>query len=82
MADDLSTEGFGPLCWVLRNPDVVRLGFVGLGSVGLGREWRGATRLGMVTAADGSTGGFGSHCCSLWRVDRVRLGPLGLGVAR
>jgi hypothetical protein len=21
---DLSTEGFGPLCWVLWNPDVVR----------------------------------------------------------
>jgi hypothetical protein len=66
-ADDLSTEGFGPLCWVLWNLDV---------------EWRGNARLGLFrhvqvkrsvpTAADGSTGGFGSLCCSLWRVDGVR----------
>lgn len=36
-ADDLSTEGFGPLCWVLRNPDVARLGLVWIGTAGRGR---------------------------------------------
>jgi hypothetical protein len=34
-ADDLSTEGFGPLCWVLRNPDVA--GWRGVGMARLGR---------------------------------------------
>ena len=80
-ADDLSTEGFGPLCWVLRNPDLSQHGMARTGAV-----WHGPAQHGMVTAADGSTGGFGSHCCSLWRVDEVwpvgvRRGYAGLGTA-
>ena len=71
-ADDLSTEGFGPPCWVLRNSDLARIGAVRSGLAGHDSDRRCTAWQGKATAADGSTGGFGSHCCSLWRVDEVR----------
>ena len=46
LADDLSTEGFGPLCWVLRNPDVAWKGEVGQCVAGLGLVWYGAAQCG------------------------------------
>jgi hypothetical protein len=67
-ADDLSTEGFGPLCWVLWNPDKAVCGSVERGVAGQGHVRQCRAR-----AVDGSTGGFGSHCCSLWGVDVARL---------
>ena len=44
LADDLSAEGFGPLRWVLRNPDKVANGLVGWdlersGEVRYGLTW-------------------------------------------
>jgi hypothetical protein len=50
LADDLSAEGFGPLRWVLRNSDVVRLGALGCGTV-----YPGLMRLDRAWVADGST---------------------------
>ena len=45
-ADDLSTEGFGPLCWVLRNPDAVWPGADGSGRSRKGGAWLGEMRQG------------------------------------
>ena len=44
-ADDLSTEGFGPLCWVPRNPDVAWKSPVDQGVAVLGRVRHGAARV-------------------------------------
>ena len=40
-ADDLSAEGFGPLRWVLRNPDLGRRGAIRFGRLGLGAACQG-----------------------------------------
>jgi hypothetical protein len=54
-ADDLSTEGFGPLCWVLWNPDVARRGVARPGS-GESRTVRlGVARQPLQTAALGAS---------------------------
>ncbi len=49
-ADDLSAEGFGPLRWVLWNPDVAELGRAGRGQVGHGVAWCGTAGQGLQTA--------------------------------
>jgi hypothetical protein len=74
IADDLSTEGYGPLCWVLRNSDAAVCGLAERGVVGQGHVQQCRAR-----AIDGSTGGFGFHCCSLRRVDAARCGKTGFG---
>ena len=53
-ADDLSTEGFGPLCWVLRNPDETRLGKARHGVVRRGLVRPGVVRQPLQTAALGA----------------------------
>ena len=71
MSGDLSTEGLGPLCWVLRNPDVADFGRHRSGW--MWRGWVGSSAAGYGKGCESSTGGLGSLCCSLWRVDRVGL---------
>lgn len=56
-ADDLSTGGFGLLCWVPWNPDVARHGAAGLGHVRLGMAWHGRPN-----ADDFSTEGASPPC--------------------
>jgi hypothetical protein len=51
-ADDLSTGGFGLLCWVLLNPATARHVATGLGQLRLGMTWHG-----MPNADDLSTEG-------------------------
>jgi hypothetical protein len=51
-ADDLSTGGFGLLCWVLLNPVTARHVAAGLGQLRLGMTWHG-----MPNADDLSTEG-------------------------
>jgi hypothetical protein len=53
-ADDLSTEGFGPLCWVLWNPDKTRLGKARPGVVSRGLVRLGVARQPLQTAALGA----------------------------
>jgi hypothetical protein len=56
-ADDLSTGGFGLLCWVSWNPDMARLGRAGTCGAGQGVAWHG-----MATADDLSTEGASPPC--------------------
>jgi len=52
---DVSTEGFGPLCWVLWNPDEVRLGSARSAQAQSGSvEW-GMARQPLQTAARGAS---------------------------
>lgn len=39
MLGDLSTEGFGPLCWVLKNPDAARPVTARIGAARRGWDW-------------------------------------------
>lgn len=82
-ADDLSTEPFGALCWVLRTQ--TWHGKIGLGQVGLCRARPyaircGPLRIGMATAVDDSTEGQPSLLSSL-RADLARRFELGQGGA-
>ena len=73
-ADNLSTEGFGPLCWVLRNSDLAQHGMARTGAV-----WHGPAQHGMARTADGSTEGSPSLLFSweqVWSGPASR-GPLG-----
>jgi hypothetical protein len=54
-ADDLSTEGLGPLCWVLWNPDVVRSRQVRCGGVAHGWVGPAPARQSLQTAALGAS---------------------------
>ena len=45
-ADDLSTEGFGPLCWVLRNPDSAERASAGFALARCGSARHGSVRRG------------------------------------
>lgn len=50
-ADDLSTEPYGALCWVLRNPDMVCCGLASRGAAEHGRAGLGRARQPLQTAA-------------------------------
>ena len=52
---DVSTEGFGPLCWVLRNPDAARRSEAGQGEDWSGEMWWGEVWQPLQTAALGAS---------------------------
>lgn len=54
IADDLSAEGFGPLRWVLWNPDAERLVMLRIGAARRGWAWSDAAWQQLQTAALGA----------------------------
>jgi hypothetical protein len=80
-ADDLSTEPFGALCWVLRNPVRVRSGRPGCGAIRQSVARRGGAGQGLISARRTSAFPAGFYGIQLWR-GMARSGKARLHMAR